>query len=237
MTDSGIKACSVCGKEYDVESEESENPGMCFVCEDYLDCCHCGVELCKPSECPDGCRFGCSSCGVNQRRRGSRMVVEGGPDDRAFESEHLNNVLEGEKRITRALHDIKEERHRQNEKWKREPGEWVSHPFVKLGVLAEEFGEVARALLERSPIAHLKKELIQVAAVAAAWAEDCDSGMETKLHMGVSNREDEIRVLARDLLALCKKGPDHASSSDVLLENGLQRIIELVSAKQGDPKG
>jgi hypothetical protein len=39
----------------------------------------------------------------------------------------------------------------------------------KLAVLAEEFGEVARAVLE--PEQNLYEELIQTAAVAVAWAE------------------------------------------------------------------
>ncbi len=47
----------------------------------------------------------------------------------------------------------------------------------KLAVLMEEVGECARAVLERDRLvsdrhdANLKKELIQVAAVAVAWAE------------------------------------------------------------------
>lgn len=47
----------------------------------------------------------------------------------------------------------------------------------KLAVLIEEVGEVARAISEDADVAHdkhgveLRKELIQVAAVAAAWAE------------------------------------------------------------------
>ena len=47
----------------------------------------------------------------------------------------------------------------------------------KLAVLMEEVGEVARAMSEASGAAndkhgvHLREELIQVAAVATAWAE------------------------------------------------------------------
>lgn len=41
---------------------------------------------------------------------------------------------------------------------------------TKLAVLAEEFGEVARALLERDADG-LRAELVQVAAVAVAWLE------------------------------------------------------------------
>lgn len=52
----------------------------------------------------------------------------------------------------------------------------LSH-FERLPILAEEFGEVGRALNELAGLANdkhgvdLRKELIQVAAVAAAWAE------------------------------------------------------------------
>jgi NTP pyrophosphatase (non-canonical NTP hydrolase) len=42
---------------------------------------------------------------------------------------------------------------------------------VKLAVLMEEVGEVARALIEKEPVDDLRAELIQVAAVAHAWAE------------------------------------------------------------------
>jgi hypothetical protein len=68
------------------------------------------------------------------------------------------------------------ERLRQAAKWNREH-EWgygdcssvkVPEP-VKAAVLAEECGEVARAMLDGG--AGLKTELIQVAAVAVAWLE------------------------------------------------------------------
>lgn len=42
---------------------------------------------------------------------------------------------------------------------------------VKAAVLAEECGEVARAVLDRSPTEALVEELTQVAAVAVAWME------------------------------------------------------------------
>lgn len=46
----------------------------------------------------------------------------------------------------------------------------------KLAALAEEFGEVAKALLHKRGVVHdgggdLRKELLHVAAVAAAWLE------------------------------------------------------------------
>ena len=73
---------------------------------------------------------------------------------------------------------IDAERERQREKWRGQHA-WGSGdcssagiaPIVKAVVLAEECGEVARAILERNdPL----EELVQVAAVAVAWIE----GME-----------------------------------------------------------
>lgn len=43
-------------------------------------------------------------------------------------------------------------------------------PIVKVAVLTEECGEVARAVLEHDD-SNLRTELIQVAAVAVAWLE------------------------------------------------------------------
>jgi hypothetical protein len=42
--------------------------------------------------------------------------------------------------------------------------------LLRLAVLGEEFGEVARAVHDRDPEA-LARELVQVAAVAVAWRE------------------------------------------------------------------
>lgn len=72
---------------------------------------------------------------------------------------------------------IDAERLRQQEQWK-EPHEWgegdcssraVTRP-VKVAVLTEEVGEVARAVLDKSDT-QLRAELVQVAAVAVAWLE------------------------------------------------------------------
>lgn len=72
---------------------------------------------------------------------------------------------------------VRAERDRQRSLWDR-PHEWghgdcssadVPDP-IKFAVLAEETGEVARALLEQNPD-QLKTELVQVAAVAVAWLE------------------------------------------------------------------
>lgn len=69
------------------------------------------------------------------------------------------------------LFDVSAERERQDATWNRSPGNWPGSDGEKLAVLVEEVGEVARALLEREGPERLRAELIQVAAVAVAWAE------------------------------------------------------------------
>ena len=48
----------------------------------------------------------------------------------------------------------------------------------KLTVLAEEVGEVARAVLDYDTRSALLAELVQVAAIAVSWAEDVKLDME-----------------------------------------------------------
>jgi len=73
---------------------------------------------------------------------------------------------------------IEAERYRQAVKWSNEHtwgyGDCSSddvQPIVKVAVLTEETGEVARAVLDRQPVSDLRAELVQVAAVAVAWLE------------------------------------------------------------------
>lgn len=49
---------------------------------------------------------------------------------------------------------------------------------LKLAILVEEVGEVAKALNEGDDLASLQAELVQVAAVATAWAESIEREME-----------------------------------------------------------
>lgn len=73
---------------------------------------------------------------------------------------------------------IYDERVRQEKKWGASEGAWGKgdcsspsvRPEVKVMVLGEEFGEVARAVLDHDD-AGLEQELVQVAAVAVAWLE------------------------------------------------------------------
>jgi hypothetical protein len=78
--------------------------------------------------------------------------------------------------------DIDEERWRQASKWNQAHewgvGDCSSNGVAlttKVAVLTEEIGEVARAVLDKSPHAHLRSELIQVAAVSVAIIEWIDT--------------------------------------------------------------
>lgn len=85
---------------------------------------------------------------------------------------------------------IDDERHRQNRlkaqgKFKYTNADPEMRPFEKLAVVAEEFGEVARGVLNCEghstdytdpDRAKLRKELIELCAVSVAWIEDIDRG-------------------------------------------------------------
>ena len=72
---------------------------------------------------------------------------------------------------------IDEERERQRQRWSA-PHAWgqgdcsslTVDQTVKCAVLAEECGEVSRAVLDRQ-FGDIRRELVQVAAVAVAWLE------------------------------------------------------------------
>lgn len=66
---------------------------------------------------------------------------------------------------------ITKERKRQNHEHMRPDGSWPDHRDTKLRILAEEFGEVAKALNDED-WPNLMEELIQTAAVCTAWVED-----------------------------------------------------------------
>lgn len=69
--------------------------------------------------------------------------------------------------------EVAAERARQDERW----GEQNQDDFVWGAILAEEVGEVNRAMLEArdgNGGGNLREELLQVAAVAVAWVESID---------------------------------------------------------------
>jgi NTP pyrophosphatase (non-canonical NTP hydrolase) len=73
------------------------------------------------------------------------------------------------------LDEVGAERNRQEKLWGPQ-----NHPasYYYL-ILAEEVGEVAKAILEnKSSVAHTRSELVQVAAVAVAMVESLDRNGE-----------------------------------------------------------
>lgn len=72
--------------------------------------------------------------------------------------------------MAQTLEAIEKEQARQEEKW----GIQRHAPALWMTILAEEFGEVARAILEDEPQEHLIEELIQVAAVCATWVDSLE---------------------------------------------------------------
>jgi len=74
-----------------------------------------------------------------------------------------------ESNAERVFGEIEKERDHQDRKW----GEQNHDDLKWLAVLGEEFGEVSKAILEsrKSTDFHIDHEIIQVAAVAAAWRE------------------------------------------------------------------
>ena len=109
-----------------------------------------------------------------RRAGGSGQVVTN------FMASNVPAVLTGEL-MHEVLSDVQDERERQIVKWGGPEGDGVENPlqsnYVRLRVLAEEFGEVAEAMgrpEDGNGKGDLRKELIQVAAVAVAWVEGLD---------------------------------------------------------------
>ena len=78
-------------------------------------------------------------------------------------------------KIVAVLRDVTDERKRQHELWGVQRLDWP----VWIAVLTEETGESAEAALEAhfnpdKSLAHLREELVQVAAVAVAIVEHID---------------------------------------------------------------
>ena len=68
------------------------------------------------------------------------------------------------------LNEVAEERERQDAKW----GEQNHDPAIWLAILAEEFGEIGKEVLEPEPTDNYRRELVQLAAVAVAAIESFD---------------------------------------------------------------
>ena len=89
----------------------------------------------------------------------------------------MTAFLEADSKRALIFAEVRKERGRQEAQW-GEPHPWgigdCSNPdmedYVKAMVLTEECGEVNRAVLDKNPL-QLRRELVQVAAVAVAWLE------------------------------------------------------------------
>lgn len=99
--------------------------------------------------------------------------------------EEIEKTEEDVLRMLAALESVRDERTRQE--WLKQAGRFEFTPAdpgmsngQRLGCLMEELGEVARAMLEGENAVNdkhdvdLRKELIQVAALAVAWVEYLD---------------------------------------------------------------
>lgn len=141
----------------------------------------------------------------------------------------MNNITEAREAI---ISDIMAERDRQDQKWGRQAGFWDNHDMVKLTVVTEEVGEIARAILNSDP-KNLHEEIIQTMAVLMAWAETIQ--METPsaqviidgdkpLEAQIEELRETISILSGQLIekisqkkANCQhvfKPTHHASNSD-----------------------
>lgn len=86
---------------------------------------------------------------------------------------------EGRDARQKAFAAIDAERERQIRKWGDQWAPGVIAPPTKLVILTEEVGEVAKEILEGTE-ADLRKELVQVAAVAVAWLESLSETEESR---------------------------------------------------------
>jgi NTP pyrophosphatase (non-canonical NTP hydrolase) len=101
-------------------------------------------------------------------------------------------ATEGLQSVFNVLMEIRKERLRQEDiasigkRWKHTCAHVELSNHERLAILAEEFGEVARALQEfvgSVTDVHdkdLRKELIQLAAVCAAWVQGLDADKAAK---------------------------------------------------------
>src|SRR6266568_811636 len=114
---------------------------------------------------------------------------------------------------------VADERRRQNHLLETGKIKWdcanprVSHS-AKVSVLVEEIGEVARAVMEldnyqnakewQEKVVHLKRELIQCAAVSCAWAEGISKQLQSNHKAGliIDNplSEEMAKEMAKEIL-------------------------------------
>lgn len=83
------------------------------------------------------------------------------------------------------LTEVMLERGRQDDKW----GEQNHNNFYWLGILIEEIGETAEALIEGNH-KQMRKELTEACAVALAWLECLERNKQSNLPMTVQSIEN-----------------------------------------------
>jgi NTP pyrophosphatase (non-canonical NTP hydrolase) len=108
----------------------------------------------------------------------------------------MNNITEAREAI---ISDIMAERDRQDQKWGRQAGFWDNHDMVKLTVVTEEVGEIARAILNSDP-KNLHEEIIQTMAVLMAWAETIQ--METPSAQVIIDGDKPLEAQIEELQAM-----------------------------------
>ena len=86
-----------------------------------------------------------------------------------------------------AIEAIRQERVRQEKKWGRQ----LHENRTWLTIALEEFGEIAKAMLERGEV---RKEAIQTAAVLVAWLEDSFERGEFPVEMTSDFNDTAISV-------------------------------------------
>lgn len=102
---------------------------------------------------------------------------------------HAQQERENPKPLTLAIQSVQAERKRQDEKWGDQSG---NHPFEWMSILGEEYGELCEAVNEtffkngdkpeRGGIDKMRKEAVQVAAVAVALIEALDKSDHGNIH-------------------------------------------------------
>lgn len=105
-----------------------------------------------------------------------------------------------------------------------------------LAILGEEFGEVCRAIVERTDISKnspsvssLKLELVQVAAVAVAWIEQLDERDE--------DGHDRSRMGHEEHLKSVRERTAKAAIDKLLCPNCLNDLVLIYKGTRSDSDG
>jgi len=102
------------------------------------------------------------------------------------------------------LANVQAERERQVKEWGRQD----HHPSWWLTILAEEFGEAAKAILE-GDFLQCHEELVQVSAVAASAAESIERHNWSR-EAGLASLQREVKELREVLAGLARNEPGDA---------------------------